>query len=494
MERIVIAASTLSLPSRIDHLHPVLAYARELSILAGFSPDERAKLELAMEEVFTYVVVQGFELSSQEQFQIIFELTEKGITLTFLEKGLPTDLAEIPSYSQANEAADLRGIGMFLARKVVDRFEFAYMGRSGVKIRLEKYRAGQRQAVLTAANSGQEQHSQSARTDIVYRIREFRPSDAMAVARCAYRSFGYSFEPYVYEPDTLTGDASRIAMVAEREDDAEIIGYSELDLEGMIGEFGAVFVNPQARGLGLMQKLALELAKRCRQRDLLGFYCRSVTTHPLSQKTVAQFGGADCGIFLAMLPHVDFKGLNSGSDQRINLVLGFVPLKSRDCVSIFPPVRHRDIVEKIYAALKFPCLIAEPVIAAATVYATGYRVEEFSGQDYAVIRLISYGPDAFRIVREHTAHLFGHGVQAVYLCLDLQNPETAQFAAEAESIGFLFAGVLPGGGPEGRDALFLQKVNLDAVDWLGNQLTSTLAREIFAYIRRDSELWSGGKT
>ena len=163
-------------------------------------------------------------------------------------------------------------------------------------------------------------------------------------------------------------------------------------------------------------------------------------------------------------------------------------------LSIFPPERHRDIVAKIYAALKLPCRIAEPVIASTRSCSTGYRVEEFSGQDYAVIRLTSYGPDAFRIVREHTAHLFGHGVQAVYLCLDLQNPETAQFAAEAESIGFLFAGVLPGGGPEGRDALFLQKVNLDAVDWLGNQLTSTLAREIFAYIWRDSELWSGGKT
>ena len=120
-------------------------------------------------------------------------------------------------------------------------------------------------------------------------------------------------------------------------------------------------------------------------------------------------------------------------------------------------------------------------------------MEEFAEQDYAVIRLFSYGPDAARVVREHTAQLFGHAIKAVYLYLDLQHPSTANFAAEAESRGFLFAGVLPGGGPDGRDALILQKVNMDKVDWLGSQLASPLAREIFAYIRCDSERWVGGK-
>ena len=177
----------------------------------------------------------------------------------------------------------MRGIGLFLARKAVDKFEFSYMGRSGIKIRLEKYRDRQRQSALTAAISAPKESPMPNRTDINFRIRAFRPSDAMAVARCAYRSFGYSFEPYIYEPAALTGEAGRIAMVAAVEGDEEIIGYSELDLEGTIGEFGAVFVNPQTRGLGLMQKLALALAERCRQLDLLGFYCRSVTTHTLSQ-------------------------------------------------------------------------------------------------------------------------------------------------------------------------------------------------------------------
>ena len=493
MERFVIAASTLSVPSRIDHLRPVLAFARELAILAGFSPVERRELELALEEIFTHVVVQGFEMTSQENFQIVFELTAKGMNVTFLEKGLPFDLAEIPPYSPMSGEADMRGIGLFLARKAVDKFEFSYMGRSGIKIRLEKYRDRQRQSALTAAISAPKESPMPNRTDINFRIRAFRPSDAMAVARCAYRSFGYSFEPYIYEPAALTGEAGRIAMVAAVEGDEEIIGYSELDLEGTIGEFGAVFVNPQTRGLGLMQKLALALAERCRQLDLLGFYCRSVTTHTLSQKTVAQFGGADCGIFLAMLPQVEFKGMDKQSDQRLNLVLGFVPLKPRDCVSIFPPVRHRGMIEKIYAALKFSCRQGEPVVVPATDAATIFQVEEFAEQDYALIRLSSYGPDAARVVREHTAQLFGHAIKAVYLYLDLQHPSTAGFAAEAESRGFLFAGVLPGGGPDGRDALILQKVNLDTVDWLGSQLASPLAREIFAYIRCDCEQWASGK-
>ena len=497
MERFVIAASTLSVPSRIDHLRPVLAFARELAILAGFSPVERRELELALEEIFTHVVVQGFEMTSQENFQIVFELTAKGMNVTFLEKGLPFDLAEIPPYSPMSGEADMRGIGLFLARKAVDKFEFSYMGRSGIKIRLEKYRDRQRQSALTAAISAPKESPMPNRTDINFRIRAFRPSDAMAVARCAYRSFGYSFEPYIYEPAALTGEAGRIAMVAAVEGDEEIIGYSELDLEGTIGEFGAVFVNPQTRGLGLMQKLALALAERCRQLDLLGFYCRSVTTHTLSQKTVAQFGGADCGIFLAMLPQVEFKGMDKQSDQRLNLVLGFVPLKPRDFVNIFPPGKHRQLIEKIYAALKLPCRLgaipAEEISTDGSSGASVFHVEGFPGQDYAVIRLLRYGRDAARVVREHTAQCFSHGSKAVYLYLDLQHPATADFASEAESRGFLFGGVLPEGGPEGRDALILQKVKMDTVDWVGSQLVSPLAREIFAYIRRDSELRSSGQ-
>ena len=129
MERFVIAASTLSVPSRIDHLRPVLAFARELSMLAGFSPVDRGELELALEESFTHVVVQGFEMTSQENFQIVFELTAKGMNVTFLEKGLPFDLAEIPPYSPMSGEADMRGIGLFLARKAVDKFEFSYMGK-----------------------------------------------------------------------------------------------------------------------------------------------------------------------------------------------------------------------------------------------------------------------------------------------------------------------------------------------------------------------------
>ena len=497
MDRTVIAASTLIVPSRLDHLQPVLAFARELATLAGFSAVERAELELALEEIFTHVVVQGFELDSHEQFEMVFELTGKGMAVTFLEKGLPFDLAEIPPYSTERQDADLRGIGIFLARRSVDKFEFAYMGRIGIKFRLEKNRGQQRTEELTALSSAPEEHPSSLQTDINYQIREFRPTDAMAVARCAYRSFGYSFEPYVYEPAALTGEAGRLAMVAALEGDEEIIGYSELDMEGAIGEFGAVFVNPQTRGLGLMQKLALALAERCRQLDLLGFYCRSVTTHTLSQKTVAQFGGADCGIFLAMLPQVEFKGMDKQSDQRLNLVLGFVPLKPRDFVNIFPPGKHRQLIEKIYAALKLPCRLgaipAEEISTDGSSGASVFHVEGFPGQDYAVIRLLRYGRDATRVVREHTAQCFSHGSKAVYLYLDLQHPATADFASEAESRGFLFGGVLPEGGPEGRDALILQKVKMDTVDWVGSQLVSPLAREIFAYIRRDSELRSSGQ-
>ena len=131
-------SSSLAIPARLDHLGPVLAYARELAESAGFAKQERDELELAIDEIFTNIVQHGYEFNAGETFQVRFEVSAAKYTVTFAEKGLPFDPATLPQYTPEHAADCTRGLGIFLARKLVDEVTFRYLGRQGKETVLVK--------------------------------------------------------------------------------------------------------------------------------------------------------------------------------------------------------------------------------------------------------------------------------------------------------------------------------------------------------------------
>ena len=482
-------SSTLILPTRIDHLHPLLAYTQELGKIVGFLDKGQHELELAVEEIVTNIIEHGFENNNQETFQVNFEITPNKIMIKFIEKGLPFDPTTLPNYSPEQASKDnTRGLGIYLARKFVDDISFRYLGRHGKEITLTKHLEQQ----TFIPNIVTEESEKKAPTDVKYQIRRVQPEDGIPVARCAYRAYGYSYADHTYDPALLmeqNNSGSLISLVARaenNEDDEEALGYGDLRIYGEIAEIESLFIKPEYRSTRIFYKLALALVEQSRVHNLFGHFCLSVTSHIITQKGARFMGLADCGILLGFMPETEFKSMDVQSHHRVSVDLAFGILKDRSPIPIYPPANHRTMIEKIYTNLKVPfimddCTTSVPVPQEPSIY----DLEIQSDMNIAILRLSSYGPDAAAIIKEQTSQCFRQAIDVIYLYLDLQHPATAHITVEAEKIGFFFAGVLPS-GIEGKDALILQNLTV-TLDWDEIKLATPFARELLTYIREESD-------
>ncbi len=480
-------SSTLILPTRLDHLHPLLAYTQKLAEIVGFSHKEQQQLELAVEEIFTNIIQHGFENNSQETFQVNFEITSTKIVVKFSEKGLPFDPAALPHYSPERATDDTKGLGIYLARKFAYDITFRYLGRHGKETILTKRL---RQQEMLFQNAVAEAPVTKVENNVKYQIRRFQPEDAMPVARCAYRTYGYSYdEDYVYDPAQLieqNKNGSLISLVAKAEDGEEILGYIDLRLYGQIADIESMFISPEYRGTRLFYKLSLAIVEESRRLDLFGHFCLSVTSHIITQKGARFVGLSDCGILLGFILETDFKSMSIQTHHRVSLVMQFGVLKDRMPATIYPPANHRAMITKIYTTLKVPfsiddCAKSAPALQESTIY----NLELQSDMNYVILRFSSYGPDATAIIKEQTAQCCRQTIDVIYLYLDLQHPAITDIAVEAEKIGFFFSGVLPA-GLEGHDALILQYLNAP-LDWDEIKLATPFAHELLAYVRQESD-------
>lgn len=478
-------SSTLILPTRLDHLHPLLAFTRELAKNAGFSEKEQHELELAIEEMSTNIIQHGFENNNQETFQINFEISSNKIVVKFTEKGLPYDPAALPRYSPEQAHDGTKGLGIYLTRKFTDDIAFHYLGRHGKETILTKYL---RQQPTMLKNAVAEAPAHKAATDVKYQIRLCQPEDGLAVARCAYRAYGYSYADHVYDPVQLieqNNTGSLLSLVARSEDDGEVLGYGDLRLYGEIAEVESIFIAPEYRSTRIFHKLLLALTEQGHRHGLFGLFCLSVTSHIITQKAARFMGASDCGILLGFMPQTEFKSMSLQTRQRVSVALAFGILKDRNPVTIYPPARHRLMIEKIYAALQVPIVVDDcsnniPSSHEATVY----QLEMQSDMNIAIIRVSSYGPDAANIIEEQTLQCRRQAIDIIYLYLDLQHPAANTLTVEMEKIGFFFAGVLPA-GLEGQDTLILQCLNVP-FEWDEIKLATPFARELLAYIQQES--------
>ncbi|HWR38494.1 MAG TPA: ATP-binding protein [Patescibacteria group bacterium] len=480
-------SSTLILPARLDHLHPLLAYTRELAKSSGFLAKEQQELELSIEEIVTNIIQHGYENNRQETFQINFEITATKITVKFSEKGLPFDPATLPHYSPEQATADTKGLGIYLARKFVDDIVFRYLGRHGKETILTKYLRQQQPLIQKTMVETTET---KAVADVKYQIRRVQPEDGIPVARCAYRAYGYSYADHVYDPVQLIEQnktGSLISLVVRSEEDEDALGYGDLRLYGEIAEVESIFIKPEYRSTRIFYKLALALVAESRRQNLFGHFCLSVTSHIISQKGARFMGLSDCGILLGFMPETDFKSMSLHTHHRVSVAMEFGVLKDRLPVTIYPPSRHCEMISQIYTVLKVPFVIDNaPSNDVATLQeATVYHLEIQSDMNIAILRLSAYGPDATAIIGEQTSQCSHQVIDVIYLYLDLHHPSTADITVEAEKIGFFFAGVLPA-GLEGRDALILQYLNV-SLDWDEIKLATPFAHELLTYVRHESD-------
>ena len=495
----------LSLPPDLSYLHLAQTVIRDMAEKIGFSVNDLYQIDLAAEEAISNVILHAYADEERENFELICERVPLGMKITIKEKGLPFDPGQIPDYCLSDDIDKMSasGMGVFLMKKYMNEVYFLNLGMGGKETNLVKYLPARSiDSYLSAEELAQTETTEisSLKTPstalhlgekIVYNVRRMEPAEAVEIARCAYKSHGYTFfDDHIYYPERiieLNKTDELISAVAVTEDNI-FMGHSALlypSPNARIAEFTFVFVNQEYRSQGCMKRIADYLFQCPKGKPLDGIYVYSVTNHEFTQRGMARFGILDCGLLLASSPETwIFKGIEAQA-QRISVTLSFKYLTTPPTLTLYPPAHHQPLIAHLYQNIGAPnhrfltpdddCQQHLP--AEAEIFTDVLLTE-----NCAEIHVLGYGDNVCHEVRKTLRELCLKNVAAIQLFLNLQDPVTFFLTAEFEKMGFFFAGILP--LALAGDTLILQYLNNVRIDYDKIVLYSAEARQIRDYVRK----------
>ena len=489
--------SSLSLPNEMSYLTPALSFIMDLARASGFDTPEVHQITLAMEEAITNVIEHGFAQGERATFQLVCEQSATSLSFVIREKGMPYDPARTAIYKPAAtiEEQSASGLGLFLMQKNMDEVSFRNLGREGRELRLTKHlRTARIDAIVKSSELAAFTNpptTGSQRAQHSYRIRPLRPEEAIEISRCAYKTYGYSYEEFIYYPEQIAdlnqkGLMQSLVAVTEADEIAAHLALKIKSPDYPIAELGVGFVKPEFRGGGLLKALTDACIKRALDMGLFGLFGRPVTSHAISQKAIWNFGFRDCGAFLALFPcDVDFKQLTGRVRQKESGLLSFLRLQDTQPRPIHPPEQHRSMIQDIYRWLRMNPPVPDPAPSAPADMPAETELDASAHNvlNIADITVLTYGRDAAQAVRDKLHYYCLERRDAIYLWLDLENPLTRSMTGVFEQMGFFFSGILPR-GLRGRDALILQYLNNMTIDYALLTPFADEARKTLAYIQQ----------
>ena len=481
---------TATVPASLDYLDATLAFVKEAALSFGLQGKDLDLLVLAVEESVTNVIHHGLADNPEEQYTIICEGLPASLQVTIREKGIPFQVERVPQYhpEKLKEDGDTAGLGMYLLRRAVDQVKYVNLGRGGKETVLIKHFPHKR--VDTIVNEQESSIGSGLIKPEKWHIRQFRSEDALEISRCAWQSYGYSYEPYIYYPDMITrmnseGTLNSLVAVDEKENLLGHIGLKLYSNTDPIAEVGVAFVDPVARKLGVFSALFEESLKHGRHLGLLGIYGRAVTSHTLSQKKAMDKGFRPTGIYLGLFPSdVDFKQLTGKISQKESGMLFYGGLDKGEKRMIYPPANHREIIDQLLSPLcpvQFsPSPGSNKEKQKPKVSMESSKMEVFNSVD---IFCFSSAPELAADIGSQLHKYCLEHVDVLYLHLNLEDPRTPALTAKCEEMGFFFSGVLPY-GLLGCHCLILQYCNNLALSYEAIHLCDPAAENLKKYIKQ----------
>jgi hypothetical protein len=294
----------------------------------------------------------------------------------------------------------------------------------------------------------------------------------------------------VYVPHRLielNAKNAYISIVAVAED-GEIVGHYALDpVPGTpIADGCAAIVVPAHRGRGLLERMRAEMESEAIRLGLAAYYSEPVTTHGRTQSESAKFGAQLCAIVLggdpaAFVPKaMDY----TGAGQRQSYTVYFKPLQSRDVRAIYPPAKHREMIERIYTHLQLPVDVRDGKPAAPD---GKLRVGVNRAEGFATIDVLAPGASSAQQIVQAVLDLreLRH-IGAIYANLPLEHPGTPALCEAFELLGFFFSGVVPW-MMDGTDILRMQ-LPLTPIDLSQVTIVGSFGEQFKSYIAAQRRL------
>ncbi len=504
--------SVLTIPNDTFYLPIVGAYVTTEAAQLGFQEADIGDVRLAVDEACTHIIETAFEPGEEQAFTISCQRDPSGLKITIADQGLPFDSHAIPDYdAHGGLDRELSGLPFYLIQRAMDKVRFVNKGRQGKELRLTKYlQVPSIEAYFPPEELRPYDTAVEPAPSAKYACRLMEPADALHIARCVYKTYGYTYPgEQVYYPErvvSMNQSGEMISAVAVTET-GDVIGHCALS--GQPGEpmmeVGQAVVDPAHRRRGVMKGLMDLLMEHACQQGLTGLFIVAVTVHPFSQRAALRYGFRESGLLLAYGPRaVHFKKIAGQQlPQRETVVYGYQPLHQEPRSRVYSPSQHRSIIARIYGNLGLerefvslePPRHADSSPSAHEAPPFSLSTEIRSALGIAVIEITHCGPGIEGEVKRKLRDLCYEGIDVVYLNLPLGDSHTPLICPSFEELGFFFAGIRPRPtgltGPEGisnRDLLCLQYLNGPRIDYDLLQTYSDFGKELVQYVREQDPL------
>ena len=464
------------------YLSSILDFVVDICKSQGISSQDRERLRLIVEEASLNVIQHAFPADEMGSYDIVISRLPGKIEISVEDKGLPYDFKSPASQKQA-------GIGISLMKAFADEVQFLNRGRKGKSIRFIKN--------LNYKNIGEYELNSSKRsTEIVAKdtpvqFRMMKKADSVNVARCMYRSYGYTYgKEFIYYPEKVKEmlASGLLHSCVVLSPDEEIVGHLALIMdkaESKVGETGMAIVDPRFRGRGLFKRMKLYLADYAKEKGMYGFYSEAVAVHPYTQKGNISLGANQTGFLIAFTPStMHFKKIEKKErTKRQTTVLFYYKIQKEPKRKVYPPFHHKTMITKIFKQNELNREICEAQKQKWDNYIVSTSEIEVKIQKEparAFLKIHEYGRDFADMLKYRLKELCIKKIDCIYIDMPLSNAVTQNFCAKVEQLGFFFAGIIP----ELYNGDYLRMQYLNNVDPNLENVTvvSDFGHELFDYI------------
>lgn len=293
------------------------------------------------------------------------------------------------------------------------------------------------------------------------RLRTLAATESARLGAAVRAVYGETYPVlWTYDADEVARRISAgllISAIAETSD-GELLCHSGLSLadpEDVVGHAGQALTLPAARGRHIFTAVKRYLVEWVTTRGLVGMYSEATAAHPYSQRALLDLGGHETGFLLGFIPESVDNSVSAPSPGRQSAALFFLRVRPGRERRVYAPERHREIVRDTIEICDFRAQLADAPAHTDLPRASQLHVEIRPGDNVAVLTVSQAGEDLTVRVREERSRVFADGVDALYVDLPLDRPESAHVSESLEELKLSYSGIFPNNTAAG-DVLRLQ--------------------------------------
>jgi hypothetical protein len=293
------------------------------------------------------------------------------------------------------------------------------------------------------------------------RIRMLAPAESARLGDAVRAVYGETYPVrWAYDADEVARriSAGLLTSAIAETTGGELLCHSGLSLatpEDVVGHAGQALTLPAARGRHIFTTVKRYLIEWAATRGLVGMYSEATAAHPYSQQALLDLGGHETGFLLGFIPASVDNSVSAPSPGRQSAALFFLRLRPGKERKLYAPTRHREIVQDTIETCDFRAQLVEAPVRSDLAPSSQLRVETRPGDNVAVLTVSQAGDDLTARVDAERSRLFSMGVDALYVDLPLDQPESAHVGESLEDLRLSYSGIFPNSRAAG-DVLRLQ--------------------------------------